>query len=172
MARRDMYRQFVVDAIGWSEEDLIAAHSCSLIGKAALEYKLEDGTNVNSIPLVSGLDKIKFAVSVDDIARVYFLNCSGKIGPTMRKHIRQLALKNFWLSCLIKEPKQLVRKVFKQLPPFLANMYRQMAINKRRRRTEEGAYIIPVFDWQGIVGSEQRIKGDQTAQNLLNAKVG
>jgi hypothetical protein len=159
--------QFVADSIGWSEEDIIVAHTCALIGKGALEYELEDGTKVNTIPLVSGLEKIKFAVPVDEIATVFLRNGGKNIGPSVRMHIRQLALRNFWLSSLIKEPKQLVRKVFKQLPPVLAKKYKQMAISKRRRRARDGEKIIPVYNWQAIVGSKQRIKGDLHAQNLL-----
>jgi hypothetical protein len=158
--------QFVAKAVGWKRQDLVAAHGYTLCENGGL-VKEVNGEKLTSIDFDGELESIKFIIPVDDIAKQIFKNSKGKIGPTQREKIRNLALTNFWMSCLIKTPSTLVSQVFKQLPPTLAKTYPELAISKLHRRKAAGTDIV-----HGDVGAKQRIDGDRTAANLLKTKVG
>jgi hypothetical protein len=161
----------VVNALGWEGQNLVAAHGYTLCENGGLVKEVSDG-KLTKISYSGKLKDIRFAIPVDDIGEWIFKISKRKIGPTARVRIRQLALENFWVSCLVRAPDKLVNQIFKQLPPKLVEWYPAMAASKRIRRKAEEIDIIPVYDWIRLVGLQELIDEDQTAPNLLKPKVG
>jgi hypothetical protein len=170
------FPEFLTGVLGWTRDQLIAASANKLRPGGRLQVQYKNGETMNVIPLNGvKLDDIHFVIPLDDIVRLCYTTQGSKenIGKQVRRMVRDDCLEYFWLSLLVKKPSRLASSIYKQYPPILAPVYRESAIKKRERRTNEGVDIIPVPNWERTVGPKERIAADHTAPKLLQPmKVG
>jgi hypothetical protein len=172
------FPEFLTGILGWTRDQLIAASANRLLPGGRLEVEDEYGQTMNVIPLDGvKLDDIHFVIPLDMIMRLFYTDLEKKLNPNigtqLRKLVREDCLEYFWLSLLVKNPRTLVSGIYKQYPPILAALHKESAIKKRERRKRERVDIIPVPNWDKIVGPKQCIPADRIAPNLLQPmKVG